>query len=86
MIVLRVTRTEDDGTETELGEVRMLEVGVVSSHIAKPDGVAVVSDMVERLRGGRVDIAAPVCPCGDHRRSAHPSISGPKRYVRRFDA
>lgn len=50
MIVLRAVRVEDTGAETELGEVRMTEVGAVYSHAATADGGAVVADVVERLR------------------------------------
>lgn len=50
MIVLRAVRVEDTGAETELGEVRLTEVGVVYSHLATADGQAVVADVVERLR------------------------------------
>ncbi len=50
MIVLRAVRVEDSGAETELGEVRLTEVGAVFSHSSTPAGQGVVADVVERLR------------------------------------
>lgn len=50
MIVLRAVRVEDTGAETELGEVRLTEVGEVFSNMSTAEGHGVVSDLVERLR------------------------------------
>ena len=50
MIVLRAVRVEDSGAETELGEVRLTEVGAVFAHTAIADGGAVMRDIVERMR------------------------------------
>lgn len=50
MIVLRAVRVEDDGAETELGEVRLTEVGAVYSHLSTAEGTGVMRDVVERLR------------------------------------
>lgn len=50
MIVLRAVRVEDTGAETDLGEIRLTEVGAVFAHSSTPDGQGVVADVVERLR------------------------------------
>ena len=50
MIVLRAVRVEDNGAETELGEVRLTEVGVVYSHMSTAAGEGVMRDLRERLR------------------------------------
>ena len=50
MIVLRAVRVEDDGAETELGEIRLTEVGAVFAHSSTSEGGAVIADLVERQR------------------------------------
>lgn len=50
MIVLRAVRVEDTGAETELGEVRLTEVGAVFAHSSTCEGQGVVTDIVERMR------------------------------------
>jgi hypothetical protein len=50
VIVLRAVRVEDSGAETELGEVRLTEVGAVFAHSATPEGHGVIADLRERLR------------------------------------
>lgn len=67
MIRLVVTRVEDDGTETSLGEVRLAEVGAgVFSHLSTAEGSRVVADIVSRLHGGSgrttVAVVAPRRP------------------------
>jgi hypothetical protein len=49
VIRLVATRVEDDGSETDLGEVRLTEVGAVYSHSATAEGLAIVADVVGRL-------------------------------------
>lgn len=51
MIVLRAVRVDDEtGTEADLGEVRLTEVGAVFAHSSTPEGQGVVADVVERMR------------------------------------
>lgn len=50
MIVLRAVRVEDTGAETELGEIRMTEVGAVYSHLETAEGAGVIRDLVGRVR------------------------------------
>lgn len=49
MIRLVVTRVEDDGAVTELGEVRLTETGAVFSHMSAHSGGGVISDLRSRL-------------------------------------
>lgn len=49
MIRIVVTRVEDDGAETELGEVRLTETGAVFSHMSTLDGGGVIADLRSRL-------------------------------------
>jgi hypothetical protein len=53
VIVLRAVRVED-GSETELGEVRLTEAGTVYSHLSTAEGGGVVGDLVSRLRSDQV--------------------------------
>lgn len=69
MIVLRAVRVEDTGAETELGEVRLAEVGAgVFAHSATPEGHAVIADLRERLRAPapRIHRAAAVAGLREH--------------------
>lgn len=50
MIVLRAVRVEDDGAETDLGEVRLTEAGAVFSHLSTLDGGGVIADLRSRLQ------------------------------------
>lgn len=51
MIVLRAVRVEETGEETELGEVRLTEIGSgVFSHMSTPEGGGVIRDLCARLR------------------------------------
>lgn len=45
MIRIRVTRVEDTGAETDLGEVRMAELGAVASYRETADGAGVMRDV-----------------------------------------
>lgn len=49
MIVLRATRVEDDGAETELGEVRLVEMGSLFSYTSTSVGAGVIADLRARL-------------------------------------
>lgn len=45
MIRISVTRVEDNGAETELGEIRMAELGAVASYRETADGAGVMPDV-----------------------------------------
>jgi hypothetical protein len=49
VIVLRAVRVEDDGSQTELGEVRLTETGAVFSHLSTLAGGGVIADLRSRL-------------------------------------
>lgn len=45
MISIRVVRVEDNGAETDLGEIRMAELGAVASYRETADGAGVMRDV-----------------------------------------
>lgn len=45
MIRIHVTRIEDNGAETELGEIKMAELGAVASYKETADGAGVMRDV-----------------------------------------
>jgi len=45
MIRIRVTRTEDDGREVDLGEISLVELGAVASYRETADGAGVMRDV-----------------------------------------
>jgi len=45
MIRIHVTRVEDNGAETDLGEIRMVEIGAVASYRETADGAGVMRDV-----------------------------------------
>lgn len=49
MIRIQVTRVEDNGAETDLGEVRMAELGAVASYRETADGAGVMRDVRSAL-------------------------------------
>jgi hypothetical protein len=70
MIVLRAVRVDaDTGTETELGEVRMLEAGAgVFSYLETAEGAGVMRDVRRRLGSDALISSAeakprPECKC-----------------------
>jgi hypothetical protein len=66
VIVLRAVRVEDDGAETDLGEVRLTsDTGAVYSHLSTAEGGGVVGDLVSRLRESsplRREVPRPLRP------------------------
>lgn len=55
MIRIHVTRVEDTGAETELGELRLAELGAVASYRETADGAGVMPDVRAALQA----LAAP---------------------------
>lgn len=45
MIRLRIERLEDDGSTTDLGDVHMVELGVVASYRETPEGTSIMRDV-----------------------------------------
>lgn len=80
MIRITVTRVEDDGAETDMGEVRLVEAGAdVYSHLSTSEGGGVMTDLLERLRANAprplrpLAKSKPACTCGIVRRLGKPA-------------